>query len=336
MPVITIPNNTEISVKSGKAPDFSEPVIYIVKAEDGTTREYTVIVKRAPSSEKLITAFSFPALNPIVEAEVGQKQKTVELTVPYGTERTKLIAAFNISPEAVVKVGEEVQISGVTENDFSNPVKYTVTAQDGSTRNYTVIVTVAPSSEKLMKEFGFAAPKAAGIIDEAAKSISIRVPYGTDVTKLAAVFVGSDNSIVKVNDDVQKSGETIRDFTNPVIYTIVAQDGSAQDYTVTVTAAAENEKYMAEFAFEGLNPAAKGIIDQHNRTIKISIPAEIDVSNLVASFSYIGKSVHVGEVQQYSGTTANDFRQEVVYRVTAHDDSIVEYKVLVNKEEGGA
>ena len=38
---------------------------------------------------------------------------------------------------------EPCRESGVTPNDFSNPVTYTVTAEDGSTENYTVSVTSA-------------------------------------------------------------------------------------------------------------------------------------------------------------------------------------------------
>jgi hypothetical protein len=42
---------------------------------------------------------------------------------------------------------------------------------------------------------------------------------------------------VKVGGAVQTSGTTANDFTNPVVYTVTAQDGSPQDYTITVTAA---------------------------------------------------------------------------------------------------
>jgi hypothetical protein len=57
------------------------------------------------------------------------------------------------------------------------------------------------------------------------------------------------------------------------------------------------------------------------------------VSNLIASFSYLGKSVYVGEVQQHSGITPNDFSSEVVYKITANDDSYIEYKVIVTVME---
>jgi hypothetical protein len=316
--------------------DFSKVVDYTVIAQDGTTREYTVVVKRTPSSENLITAFAFRALDPVVKAEVGQEQETIELTVPYGTDRTKLIASFRVSPEAAVKVEGEEQISGETEKDFTNPVKYIVTAQDGTTREYTVIVTVAPNSEKLMKVFGFAVPKAEGIVDEAYKSISVKVPYGTAVNQLVAVFSSSEDSKVRIGNDEQKSGETIRDFTNPVIYTVAAQDGSAQDYTVTVTAAVYDEKKLTAFSFNVNNAIINATIDEVNHIVYAEVPAGTVLKRLTANFTYIGKSVYVGEVQQYSGITVNDFRRKVFYRVTAFDDSYVDYEVIVKKPAGEA
>ena len=37
---------------------------------------------------------------------------------------------------------------------------------------------------------------------------------------------------------VQATGTTTNDFTNPVVYTVIAGDGSTQNYTVTVTVSA--------------------------------------------------------------------------------------------------
>ena len=336
VPVITVPDNTEISVKWGKEPDFSVPVEYIVTAADGTTKEYTVIVNRAPSSENLITVFAFRYLDPVIKAEVGREQEIIELTVPYGTDRTKIVASFRVSPEAVVKVKGEEQISGETEQDFTNPVKYIVTAQDGTTREYTVVVTAAPSSEKLMKVFGFAVPRVAGIINEAGKNITVAVPYGTALNELAAVFVSSDNSKVLIGNEEQKSGELIKDFTNPVTYTVVAQDGSTQNYTVTVTPAAADEKKLTAFGFNLDGIVINAAIDEVNHVIYAEVPADTVLKRLTATFTYAGKSVHIGEVQQFSGITVNDFRRKVFYRVTAFDDSYIDYEVTVKKSAGVA
>ena len=62
--------------------------------------------------------------------------------MPHGTTVTALIATFTTDGESIT-VGATPQVSGVTPNDFTSPVTYTVHAADGTTQNYTVTVTVA-------------------------------------------------------------------------------------------------------------------------------------------------------------------------------------------------
>ncbi|MDH4189856.1 MAG: DUF5018 domain-containing protein [Betaproteobacteria bacterium] len=74
-----------------------------------------------------------------------------------------------------------------------------------------------------------------GTIDEVNKTIAVTVPSGTSLTALIATFTVSSGATVTVNGTTQVSGQTINNFTNPVVYTVRAQDGSTASYTVTVT-----------------------------------------------------------------------------------------------------
>ncbi len=65
--------------------------------------------------------------------------RTISVTIPGGTDRSAIVANFTTTSISV-KVGNITQVSGVTVNNFTNPVDYTVTAQDGSTAQYTVTV----------------------------------------------------------------------------------------------------------------------------------------------------------------------------------------------------
>jgi hypothetical protein len=60
--------------------------------------------------------------------------------VPYETNVTALVGTFTTSGTSVY-VGSTAQVSGETANNFTSPVVYTVTAEDGSTVAYTVTVT---------------------------------------------------------------------------------------------------------------------------------------------------------------------------------------------------
>ena len=48
----------------------------------------------------------------------------VYLTVPDGTDLTGLIASFDTPGGVITKIGDELQQSGVTANDFTEPVNY--------------------------------------------------------------------------------------------------------------------------------------------------------------------------------------------------------------------
>lgn len=88
------------------------------------------------SSEKNITAFSILGISGVIG------ENTITLTVPDGTVLNSLVATFATTGQSVT-VGGVVQVSGTTQNNFSTTVMYTVTAEDSSTKTYTVTVTVA-------------------------------------------------------------------------------------------------------------------------------------------------------------------------------------------------
>jgi hypothetical protein len=77
-------------------------------------------------------------------ATINGLDHTIAITVAHGTVVTALVPTFTLSPGATVAVGATPQVSGTTANNFTSPVTYTVTAQDGTTTQaWTVTVTVA-------------------------------------------------------------------------------------------------------------------------------------------------------------------------------------------------
>jgi len=96
------------------------------------------------SSEHAITGFSFlKEKNPALEADYNGtiSGTAISVSIPHGTDITQLKATFTASAKASVTVGTTAQTSGSTANDFTNPVTYTVSAEDHSTAAYTVTVS---------------------------------------------------------------------------------------------------------------------------------------------------------------------------------------------------
>jgi len=210
----------------------------------------------------------------------------------------------------------------------SNPAEVTMDADMSA----TAVFVAATSSAKTLYDFGFVAPSVTGTIDEAACTGAVIVPFTTAVTGLVAFF-STTGVQVKVGDTVQTSRITANDFTNPVTYSVVAADGTTQDYVVTVTVARESAKEFTAFHF--LSPASTGKIHENVSSVVVSVPFGTFLTNRVAVFSTTGIEVRVGSAVQVSGTTENDFTNNVTYTVVAADGSRRDYLVMADVASGG-
>jgi hypothetical protein len=181
-----------------------------VTAENENIQKYTLKIYRAASDEKTITAFAIGGNQGVIVGE------TIVVTVPYGTDVTKLSPVIQFS-------GKSISPASGTEQDFSNPVTYTCTADDGSERSYTVLVKHTASDTKEI--YAFVIGNNIGVIS--GTNITVTVPYGTDVTKLSPIILFSGKSISPASGVEQ-------DFSGPVTYTVTADDGSEKNYTVMV------------------------------------------------------------------------------------------------------
>ncbi|MEF3310731.1 DUF5018 domain-containing protein [Paenibacillus sp. GYB004] len=295
-----------ISPNSGASQNFTSPVTYTVSAADGSTKSYTVTVNVAASSTKEITGFSFAS--PAVTGTVYEASRTISVTVPYGTNVTALTPT-------ITHTGASISPNSGASRNFTNPVTYTVSAADGSTKSYTVTVNVAASPTKEITDFSFASPAVAGTVNEASRAISVTVPYGTDVTSLTPTITHTGASI-SPNSGVS------RNFTNPVSYTVSAADGSTKSYTVTVNVAASSTKEITGFSFA--SPAVTGTVYEASRTISVTVPYGTNVTALTPTITHTGASISPN-----SGASQN-FTNPVSYTVSAADGSTKSYTVTVN------
>ena len=173
------------------------------------------------SSEKQMLSFKFETLD--VEAIIDEETKTISATLPYYADIANLTPTIVFSENATVNPNSGVPM------DFTNPVIYTVTAEDGSKAVYTVVVNYQSSSEKKILEFRFEEQGINADIDEEKKSISATMPYGTDISALIPTIS------ISTKATISPASNEMMDFTNPVSYTITAEDGSQVVYIVMIT-----------------------------------------------------------------------------------------------------
>ena len=215
------------------------------------------------------------------------------------------------------------------------------------------------SSEKQLLEFKFEKKNNAGlsedvtgIVTDKTQSVTIEVPNGTDKTKLKASFKISDKAKLFIGKVEQKSGETENNFSNitdGVKYTVKAEDGTTQDYTVKVYIKIR----ILTFGFKTTdNATLPSNVDNQtendpNRTVFIGkiknknvilmkLPANTPtalLSTLKPFFSVsAGVKLYVGDTELTSGSTQvnfSDLQKGVIINAKASDGGSVSYNAVV-------
>ncbi len=319
----------EILQDSGVTPNnFTNSLEYTVTAENGDKRVYSVVVVKAPSNEKSITAFSLNGIAGTIDESAG----TISVELPAKTSCASLKAIFETAGKKVT-VGDTIQTSGVTENDFAPTVKYTVTAEDLSVKEYNVTVSLLKDTAKSMTSFGFKKSDNPSLgVDItgvfSGNTITVELPYGTTSFLLKAFFETTGFS-VRVNEVVQKTSETENNFSGDVEYVVTAENGDVNPYVVKVTVAKSDAKAITQYKLDG----ETAVIDESAKTITSSFASSKNLTGLVASYAMTGIKITVDGVEQYSNVTTNNFTSPVVYRVTADNGTFADYTVKAKKSE---
>ena len=116
------------------------------------------------SDEALITSFKIGSSKGTI------KDNSIDVNVPFGTDISKLTATANISAKATIDPNPS------TSRDYTNPVTFTVTAEDGTTKqDYKVTVKEAKNDKAEIKSWKIGG-KSANI---SGTDITITLAYGT-------------------------------------------------------------------------------------------------------------------------------------------------------------
>ena len=297
------------------------------------------------SSDKALITFSFAKADnsSLTEDCIGiLNGATVNVLVSSGADLTALKATYTASPKVIVKVGDAVQQSKVTINNFTQAVVYSVIAEDGTKQDYSVNVT-KKSSAKALLTFGLNKAENTGLSANYAGTISgsvvsIVVPYNTDLSSFKATFTISPKSTVKVGNTDQQDKVTVNNFTNPVIYTVTAEDGSSMNYTVTISCAPNTAKDLLTFSFQKTKNSSLpydvfGTVDLAAKRVLCTLPAGVVKTNLISTFTLSERATaKVGSVVQLSGTTSNNFTSILTYTIVAEDASTNNYTIEIQGE----
>ena len=305
-----------------------------VTAEDGTTKTYTLIINALPDNVNLLsvkvegkTAEAVPVNQ--YEARVNKNATSFELYV------------IPEDPKAKVQIDNNIKVTGtasatIPKNTDKAEVKIKVTAQDGTTEEYTLIVTNQSDDCKL------AILKVDGEIlepDEQGK-YHVTKKFLTESVEVEAI---ANNSYAQINintlkavQEEQKATVTTPDAQNTITITVTAEDGTAKKYTLIVEKLPNNTEAEITIIYkEDETVKIKDIeIDENNKgTIRIGKQEEVDIK-VIAKDKLAQISIKGGlntEHQVTEKIITTEETTKVPVQVTAQDGTIRNYEITIIK-----
>jgi gliding motility-associated-like protein len=323
----------------------------IVKAEDGTTTTYTVIVTReeAPLSHNsglIDLAISEGKLEP------GFTEGNIEYTaiVPNGTSTINVTPITSDSTATVTVNGVEVP-SGTASANLplevgENEIKTIVTTQDGTTTTYIVVVTreEAPLSHNSgLIDLAISEGKLEPGFTEGNIEYTAIVPNGTSTINVTPITSDSTATVtvngVEVPSGTASANLPLEVGENEIKTVVTAQDGTTTTYIVVVTreeAPLSNNSGLIDLSIsEGkLEPG----FTEGNIEYIATVPNGTSTINVTPITSDSTATVTVNGVEVPSGTASANLplevgENEIKTIVTAQDGTTTTYIVVVTREE---
>ena len=165
------------------------------------------------------------------DVETSIQGSVITLPLDKYDDLKSLIAVFEYNGKSITINGVE-QESGVTSNDYSQPLVFTVEAEDGSKQQYTVEIALKDTG--VLSAFRFLKKNNAFLTADVSSSIGEEsiIPLVTfSQSELIPTF--TTNAVKVLVDEVeQKSGMTKNDFSSPVVYQFIMRNGETFQYTV--------------------------------------------------------------------------------------------------------
>ena len=333
---------------------------FVVTAEDTSTQEYTVTVNREKSTEKAITeAVLTKTDGTSVKADINEQNKTVTFTLPVGTTNADVAAMtlkFTCSQDAsMTNWPADGQLCNMKLNEAKT---FVVTAENGETQAYTVLITRGKSSAKeitdalLLAKADDTTSLATVKIDNTKKTVDFTLPVGTDTSKLGDMILK-----LTVSDDatVKKSGDTDNwpaagkacgmELDKAATFTVTAENGETQDYKVTITRAKSSENEIKAALLlakaDDTTSLATVKIDNTKKTVDFTLPVGTDTSKLgdmilkltVSDDATVKKSGDTDNWPAAGKACGMELDKAATFTVTAENGDKQNYKVAITRDK---
>ncbi len=297
------------------AKEYSISVSGTVVAEGSISNTFDNVIFKVASTaddiKKDITTFSIAGQKGA--AVISAANRTINVTVYKD-------CAVKTATKTVTHNGADCKLIWSKGSDQC-PIYYRCTAQDGSQADWKVVFTVSnddnpASQEAQITTFTIAGQVGTTSIDTTANTIELTMPYEADVTALTPSITVSTGAIVAPASGI------VQNFTSPVTYTVIAEDGVTQkSYIVTVSRQAQTgiEKELDKQLLIYPNPA------QH--TLYINFPysiTKVKIFNMQGSI--VATKLHSNEFN-----VSNLPKGSYIIKIHAENGIMLTRKITISK-----
>lgn len=277
--------------------DIATTATYTVTSQNDTTKTYAIVANLLSDDTAKITKFELGGEEGIIDED----EKTITVTV------SETVNITDVIPDSLIFEGKSIYPSINIERDFTQPQTYTVVAPDNSEVTYTIDIIRQKSGAEITE---FAILGYEGVIDQTAKTITVDLPYGVDVSDVPPSKV-----VYSEGADISPEVTEKQDFTEEVKYTVTSEDGlNENEYTIIVNVADQYDNLITHFELDNVEGAITNIgasLGTITLTIK-DYPNAPDWTNIVPNEIITS----VGAVLTPDDTTARDFTNVLTYVVT--------------------
>lgn len=137
---------------------------------------------------------SFSHLQQSEVAEINVSAKEISLVVNFQVEISNFIPEFELSPGAKATVNGDLQVSGESSLDFTNPLIYQIEGVDGSTEDWQVTVQLDENAVDLMKTIGVSV-----FPNPATEYVKIQIPNAVLIDEITLIDM-SNKIVLNVNN----------------------------------------------------------------------------------------------------------------------------------------
>ena len=330
---------------TGLAPETNYSFAAYAANSAGTSYSSTGTFKTLSNNAALSgLSLSAGTLNPVFDSATT----TYSMYVP-NTTLALTVTPTVANSAATVQVNGTPVASGTASGAISlavgsNPVTTMVTAQDGTTKTYTVPVIRASTASATLASLLLDSGSLSPIFDSATAGYTVSVPNSTASITLSPGLTDPAASVT-VNSVSVASGSAsaaipLNSGSNVIILTVTSSDATSfMTYTVTVTRASSSNAALSSLAPDAgtLSPAFDGSVTSYS----MSVPQTTKTISFTPGAAEMHASITVNGTTAASSSASSPVSlmegdNVIIIRVTAQDGiTVITYTVAVHRAIGG-